>query len=606
MCRIYGHFNADATARERATAAARQRHGGPDGHGEARGDRWSLGTNRLAVMDPAGGQQPYRILDGAITVVFNGEIYNHDELRRDLRAHGYTFADRCDGSILPALYHRYGDGFTEYLDGMYAVAVLDQRAEPRLLLATDHIGMKPVYYHWNPVTGALYFASEIPALLAFDAVPDTLWSAGLEAYLATKTPFGEQTMFARIKVLPPASTAICDPVTGFRSHRRQSTPGAVDKATVRQTLAEEVRRLCRADVPVATITSGGLDSSLVTALATEEPVHTFNIAYTGSWPSDERHFAREVAARTGAVYHQVEIDPASFPELLAGAVRHLGQPNADPITLSTYALFAAVRDAGFPVALTGDAADEMFGGYGRMRAATAAAAAGQPWYSSYVDDLAVLPAWSRARLYTNDYAAELRATEPAIPVAATDALRSGPGTPLRRIMAFEQAYRLPAYHLRRVDHLSMASSVEVRLPFCQPSIVRIGRSLSDAECVTDAGVKRTLYAAADGLLPESVLARPKQPFTLPITAMLAPGWPLWDFANDLLGAGRLRAAGQINLTEARELFARQESRPDDTTALTIWALLVHEVWREQLGAVSGKRRSSDVSHSRVLNGGFAA
>jgi asparagine synthase (glutamine-hydrolysing) len=576
VCRIHGVWGAEVSPAELRRVAATQRHGGPDGTWHVTGDRWALGTNRLAVMDPAGGRQPYTLLDGAITVVFNGELYNHDELRRELTARGYTFADRCDGSVLPALYHLYGDRFVDHLDGMYAIAVVDRRAEPRLVLATDHIGMKPLYY--SRQGDALYFASEIPALLAFDAVPATPWTPGLDAYLATKTPFGERTMYDVVRVLPPASLAVCDGA-GFRVSRRTSTQSTVDD--IGTLLRDEVRRLLLADVPVATITSGGLDSSLVTALAAERgPVNTFNIAYRGTWPSDERHFARAVAEHTGAIYHQVEVDPARFPDLLATTVRHLGQPNADPITLSSYALFAAVREAGFTVALTGDAADEMFGGYGRMRAAARAHAAGEPWVDSYVDELGVLSTKARNALYTKDYAAEV--TGRTIP--GIDLLQHGEGSPLRRIMAFEQAYRLPAYHLRRVDHLSMASSVETRLPFCQPRVIAAAAALPDEACVAGAEVKRALYAAATGLVPDSVLNRPKQPFTLPITAMLAPGWPLWDLANDLLTASRLRSAGQVEPAKVRELLATQAENPDDTAALTIWALAVYELWREQSGA----------------------
>jgi asparagine synthase (glutamine-hydrolysing) len=278
------------------------------------------------------------------------------------------------------------------------------------------------------------------------------------------------------------------------------------------------------------------------------------------------------------------VDPATLPDLVEKVVRHLGQPNADPITLSTHALFAAVRDAGFKVALTGDAADEVFGGYGRMRAATAAARAGQPWYETYLDSLGVLPAAARTSLYTSEFAAHLRDVPP-IPAEATDQLRDGPGTPLQRITEFELRYRLPAYHLRRVDHLSMSSSVEVRLPFCQPSIVHIGRGLPDRLRIVGDEVKTTLKAAAAGLLPDEILNRPKQPFTLPITAMLAPGWPLWDYAHDMLAAGRLRADGLLDPDAVHGLFTAQAARPDDTTALTIWALMIHQVWREQLRGV---------------------
>jgi asparagine synthase (glutamine-hydrolysing) len=262
---------------------------------------------------------------------------------------------------------------------------------------------------------------------------------------------------------------------------------------------------------------------------------------------------------------------------VADVVWHLGQPNADPITLSTYALFRAVRDAGFKVALTGDAADEVFGGYDRMRAAVEAPG---EWYPAYSDALAVVPARLRGRLYTHDYAAEVGLTAP-LPERAIHILRNDGDGPLGRITAFETEYRLPAYHLRRVDHLSMAHSVEVRLPYCQRDIVAFGRALPDRMRISGGRVKRALYAAASGLLPEDVLNRPKQPFTLPLTAMLARGWPLWEFAQDMLGASRLRSAGQIDPGAVQNLFKAQADRPDDTVALTIWALLVHEVWREQ-------------------------
>ncbi|WP_329295864.1 asparagine synthase (glutamine-hydrolyzing) [Streptomyces sp. NBC_01455] len=594
MCRIYGYFNATASDHEVRTVSALQRHGGPDSSGWSLTGTWGLGNNRLAVVDLEGGQQPFHLGD-RITAVFNGEIYNHDDLRHRLRGLGYSFIDRSDGGIIPALYDAYGDRFVDLLDGMYAVAVLDRRGTvPRLVLATDHAGMKPLYLRWEAATRSLHFSSEIPALLGFRAVSGAAWEPGLDSYLSSKTPFGEQTMFADVTVMPPATTLVCDlgeaPKTVRREPPAGQSPwvtGAADEtvaaAELQQRLRTEVQRLLVADVPVAVITSGGLDSSLVTALAAEHrPVHSFNIAYRGEWPFDERHFARLVAEHTGTVHHQVEIDPADFPGLLEDVVWHLGQPNADPITLSTFALFKAVRDAGFKVALTGDAADEVFGGYGRMRAALHASSRSVDgdWFPTYLDELGVLPARLRYGLYTDAYQDLVRTVSP-LPEEAVERLRSGPGTVLRRITDFELGYRLPAYHLRRVDHLSMAGSVEARLPFCQPDVMAAGAQLSDEMRIRGGEVKRALYAAAAGLLPQSVLDRPKQPFTLPVTAMLAPGMPLWGYARDMLAPRRLAAAGQLEPSAVDALFSAQTERPDDTTALTLWALLMHEVWREQ-------------------------
>ncbi|MET9689989.1 asparagine synthase (glutamine-hydrolyzing) [Streptomyces sp. NPDC006514] len=593
MCRIHGHFNAGMTPHDLRTVGAVQRHGGPDAQSYAYGPGWALGSNRLAITDPGGGDQPYRLGD-SITVVFNGEIYNHDELRRDLAARGHAFRDRCDGAVIPALYLEYGLDFTEHLDGMYAIAVMDTRAEPTLVLATDGVGMKPLYYHWDTARAQLCFASEIPALLAFGTVGAVPWEYGLDAYLATKTPFGEQTMFQGVRVLPPAATAVVSRSRGLRVFRRESAPVTDPGLTeaeaaerTRELLRREVARLTVADVPVAAITSGGLDSSLVTALAAERvaDLHAFNIAYRGTWPADERAFAREVAEGCGATYHQVEIDPRTFPELLPEVVWHLGQPNADPITLSTYALFDAVRAAGYRVALTGDAADELFGGYDRIRAALRVPPGGD-WVTGYVEELAAVPRAMREELYSDDYRDLIRRSGSDADHIATllrdaDAASGAGGDRLAAITAFEVGSRMPAYHLRRVDHLSMSASVEVRLPFCQPSVVDLARALPGSYKVAGDRGKRVLYAAAAGRLPASVLDRPKQPFTLPITAMLAPGQPLMAFARDLLAKDRLARRGLLDPVRVDDLLHRQAEHPSARAALAIWSLLVHELWLDQ-------------------------
>jgi asparagine synthase (glutamine-hydrolysing) len=200
--------------------------------------------------------------------------------------------------------------------------------------------------------------------------------------------------------------------------------------------------------------------------------------------------------------------------MLPEVVWHLGQPNADPITVSTYALFEAVRAEGFKVALTGDAADEAFGGYARVKAALRADGA---WIPAYVDALAAVPAAARERLYSSDYRAYVADRGSASDLIARRLSEAeAQASRLDVLTAFETDIRLPAYHLRRVDHLSMAHSVEVRLPFCQRPVSGLARSLPAAHRVDGPRGKLALYEAAAGLLPPSVIDRPKQPFTLPV------------------------------------------------------------------------------------------
>ncbi|MER8041996.1 asparagine synthase (glutamine-hydrolyzing) [Streptomyces sp. NPDC094032] len=588
MCRILGTIAAGAARpdpAELAAVSARQRHGGPDEHQILSGPGWSLGCDRLAVTDPCGGRQPYRLphLPG-ILAVLNGEIYNHTELRRRLAARGHRFPDRCDGTLLPALYAEYGPAFAEHLDGMFAVAILDLRpGSAQLVLAVDDMGMKPIHVHHDPYDGSTRFASEIPALLAFEGVRIAPREDALDTVLATRTSFSARTALDGIDVLPPGATALvrpgCAPVV-----RRRRPYEARPLGDTQDVLRHEVRRLATADVPVCAVTSGGLDSGLITALAAEHaretdapPLHTFHLTYRGKWPDSEAAYARSVARRARTVHHEVVVDPDEIPSLLTRTVRHLGQPNADPIALSTYALFRAVRESGFTVALTGDGADELFGGYDRMRAALTAPP-GIDWAGAYADALSAAPRLLREHLYTSSYAAYI-ADHGSAADRIEQELRSADaagGDRVTALSAFETRWRLPAYHLRRVDHLSMAWAVEARMPFCQPGVVTHARSLPPAA----RHGKPALYEAGAELLPATVLNRPKQPFTLPVAAMIAPGGPLLDTVRELLSPARLVLGGKVRADRVQKLLNRHLERPNQHAALALWGLAVHELWTE--------------------------
>lgn len=581
MCRIFGSFAAGVTDPELHAVSGRQRHGGPDERGVLSGRDWSLGCDRLAVTDPARGTQPYRLRTApGVLAVLNGEIYNHRELRQRLVARGHRFDDLCDGSLLPALYAEYGLDFPAHLDGMFALAVLDLRSRPRLVLAVDDMGMKPIHYHVSQ-DGSVRFASEIPALLAFDAVPADIREETLDTVLATKTPLGTETALRGVHVLPPGATAVAHPGSALRVRRRaprDSSPG--DGWGTLDTLRHETERLVAADVPVCAVTSGGLDSGLVTALAAEElrfddrQLHTFHLGYKGRWPGAEHTYAQAVAHRARTVHHRVDVETSELASLLTRTVRHLGQPNADPIALSTYALFRAIREAGFTVALTGDGADELFGGYDRVQSALAVPE-GADWTSAYVDALAAAPRLLRQYLYTpayRDFINERGSDSDRIAARLRDSRKDR----LSTLGDFEARCRLPAYHLRRVDHLSMAWAVETRMPFCQPGAVAMARSLTAEERTG----KRALYEAGSDLLPGTVLNRPKQPFSLPLAAMLTVGSPLMDTVQELLSPARLARDGRLRPDRVQSLLARQAARPSDSDALALWAIAVHELWTE--------------------------
>lgn len=590
MCRICGCFGGDVPPGRLAAAAALQRHGGPDQHGLAHGDGWSLCCDRLAIMDPAGGSQPYRGRD--VAIVFNGELYNAPELRRELEAKGHRFHDRCDGSILPALYREHDVRFAERLDGMFAIAVVDLRSEPRLVLATDDAGMKSLYLHWDERTGRLCFASELPALLALPGVERSPWLEGLDTYLTTKAPFGERTLYASISALAPGATAVCTRSGGLRIVTRprplpddgDPTPHDLTDASERlgELLREAVEALLGADAPVGSIASGGLDSSVVTALAAaaRPGLQTFHVAYRGAWPHDERGFARLVAQQAGTRHTLVELDPARVPELLPTVVRHLGQPNADPIAVSTYALFEGVRAAGCKVALTGDGADELLCGYDRLRAALAAPL-GADWVGSYVDALGAMPRAVRETLYTREYRDHLDREGRVADELAGALAGAGGAERAHALVELEAGRRLPSYHLRRVDHLAMAHGVEARMPFCQRRVAHWARSLPPALLAHDDAGKRPLRDAARGLVPEAVRTRPKQPFTLPIAAMMRAGQPLLDHVRAVLDPHDLRRDGLLDPRAVGRMLDEQARRPTADGALGLWALTVFQTWRHQ-------------------------
>jgi asparagine synthase (glutamine-hydrolysing) len=352
-----------------------------------------------------------------------------------------------------------------------------------------------------------------------------------------------------------------------------------DAALLRELLVQEVRSLLVADVDVATMNSGGLDSSIVTAIAARyhPGIHSFHIRYRGDWPADESVYARQLAMAAKTRHHEVVADPADFPDLVGDVAWSVGA-NADPIALSSKVLFRAVRRAGFKAILTGDGSDELFGGYSRL--ADALGDHSEAWAAHYVEALAAVPRVLRERLYTDEFRDHLSGTGglacDQLEQRVRGLVRRHDGDRLAGLLAFEQADRLPAYHLARVDTTSMAHGVEARVPFLQGRVVRFARRLGSWQKINGEGVKRVLYRAAAGLVPASILGRPKQPFTLPVAAMLRRGQPLYDFAREVLDPVVVRRRGFFKPQVVEGLLRRHGNQPENATGLAVWSLLMLE------------------------------
>ncbi|WP_324784261.1 asparagine synthase (glutamine-hydrolyzing) [Streptomyces sp. H51] len=596
MCRIYGCFGGErADPHVLEAVAAAMLPGGPDEQTVLRSDGWALGTDRLAIQGIDSGRQPFRL--GPLTCVFNGEIYNHRQLRAELAAHGYSFDGDCDGDVLLPLYELHGDAFTSRLEGMFALALVDEREEPVLKLFTDHAGMKSLYYYLSADGRRLRFASELRALGRFPDFPGELDPLAVDRYLGGKAVWGPGTVHPRVRTLEPGSTLrFADGRTTLTrtplAPAEPDWPGgeptvAAAAGLLDELLRTEVGRMLDADVPVCVVTSGGLDSSYTTALAAHlvPEVASFNIAYRGDWPADERHHAAEVARHCGTEHHQVLLDPAGFPELVERYVRHLDQPNNAPHGLSTFALFEAVHQAGFKVALTGDGADELFAGYARFVKADRDGAA--TWHRTYQGTMAAADTAALGRLYTPDYLAHVRDAGGCFGDRSGDELdrrvRSGEHGKLETLLRYDQQERFPYYILRRVDHLSMAHSVEARIPFLQPSVMRLARATPAHVKVAGDTVKAPVAEAARRWVPRSVVERPKQPFTLPVTAMIRPGEALYDMIGDLLLGRDARCRDYVRQDTVQDVFRTQTENPAAHAAELLWSLLVLETWLRARG-----------------------
>ncbi len=607
MCRIFGqlgHPHIDERVLQRVALA--MVHGGPDRQNYVVGNMWAMGSDRLAIQGIEGGNQPFTEHKG-LCILFNGEIYNHRALREDLRTQGFSFSDECDGNVIAPLFLLHGADFVRYLEGMFAIALLDERSQPTLYVYSDPSGMKSVYYQWDSKNQVLSFASEIEGLALLTQTPLTIKPKPLYDYFSLRAICGEETIFQNISTLGPARMLRYElgkepQITTYSSAAKSETPdNDLTKAglQLRDLLDKEIALQLASDMPACLVISGGVDSSLVAALAARQKdnLHSFHLCYKGNWPYDERRYARDTAEKWRINHHDVELDPDTFPASIMKMVRHLGQPNWAPHTLSTYCLFEEIHNSGFRVAITGEGSDEFFGGYQYY---SSALAEGNNWVDDFLYKLSPFTKTVRDDVLASDYKELLCSQTTHVEEYTKQLEKTRPGEERLNLMqSFDQQMRFPNYILRRGDHLSMAHAVEMRAPFCQPRIMDFGSRLPFGHRVSVEQRKRTVYEAARGLVPDSVMNREKQAFVLPITEMIKRGSRLYDFMMSIFESASFRHRGYFDADRILAYSQQQAKTPSVDVANAMWAAMSLELWLQYIDEINSELELSPLVEQEV-------
>ncbi|HUH14548.1 MAG TPA: asparagine synthase (glutamine-hydrolyzing) [Gaiellaceae bacterium] len=631
MCGIAGYLGQlqpELGARMAATLA----HRGPDDAGEtvldaADGSVAVLAHRRLSIIDVEGGHQPIANEDGAVQLVFNGEIYNFAELRRELEQRGHRFRTRADTEVIVHLYEDEGPELVHRLRGMFAFALWDARRQ-RLVVARDRIGVKPLYYA-QPGSGvSLAFASELPALLEVPGVSCELDLESLASYLAFLYVPHPRSAIRGIGKLAPGHMLVAE--GGGVEVRRwwkldpdTSGTGEGDADRMWELLADSVELRLVADVPVGAFLSGGIDSSSIVAAAAERGSRLDTFTVTFSRPEerryDETEDARAIAAAIGNRHHELPA-AADAAELLPSVVRHFGEPFGNPTALLVHELSRLTREH-VKVALAGDGADELLAGYPRYRGLAAAA-----WYrrvprpmralaaagaralpestsgrhglrrarefalapvddldASYVDWITYFDPEDRAALLRPDVAERLRESPPPERFLG-DLLDEAPRDDLVNRFSFVELQSfLPCNVLEYGDRMSMAHGLEVRAPYTDHRLVEHVFALPGTDKLRRGRSKAILRDAAAGRIPGRSLTKRKIGFNPPMGLWLRRD--LAPLVDSHLSPEVVSARGLFRPEAVSSLVETLRSGRRDTS-LHVWSLIVLEQWFRELGVAA--------------------
>jgi asparagine synthase (glutamine-hydrolysing) len=591
-------------------------HRGPDGEGLFTAPGVGLGMRRLAIIDLVTGDQPVRNASGSVSAVFNGEIYNYRELRAELLAKGYPLRGQGDSEVIPHLYDEYGLGFISRLNGMFAIALWDAK-EQRLLLTRDRVGIKPLLYSVRH--GNLYFASELKSILAVDGSARRIDLRGLDQLLTFEYTASPTTLLDDVHKLPPGGW-----LTWRRGEletgRYWALPGAEDllqgteeaiAEQLRATLTEAVRRQLASDVPLGAFLSGGIDSSILVSAMSEvsaSPPQTFSVGFQDASYS-ELGYARQVAEHC-RTQHREELLTADYLSVLPQVISQMDQPIADFSVFPTL-LVSRMARSHVTVALGGDGGDELFGGYDAyvadrysrllldwlpdsVRRVADAAVRSLPMgrgKRGVVNQLrrfvegGVLPSqWQhlrwmiflsqsqRFRLYRPHFREAVAGLTAATVAGALDevsAERAG------NQMRSDLRLYLPEDILPKVDAMSMAVSLEARVPYLDNEVIDLALRIPASLKIRDGTRKHILRKAFAGRLPPDILARGKEGFSMPMKNWLNNEWN--GLMHEVLEDASFARHGLFEPAEVARLMREHETHAENHSHL-LWALMVFQLW----------------------------
>jgi len=592
-------------------------HRGPDEEGAHIEPGVALGMRRLSIIDVSGSHQPVRTEDDGVCAVFNGEIYNFGELRHDLLRRGHRLRTEGDGETIVHLYEEHGLDFVKHLRGMFAIALWDSRRR-RLVLARDRMGVKPLYYAIT--SDGLAFASEVKSLLAGGIVRAQLDPLAAELFLAHGFVPGPRSLFAGVFKLPAATTLVWEDGR-LCEQRTYWTPWESTTRIARSSWAEDQERLLDllrtsvhdrmiSDVPLGVMLSGGLDSSLITALMTERssgPVKTFSIAFAEDAGSNELADARAVAERLETDHYELTTSAVDHPALLDEALWHQEEPVADVSNLGFLLLSRLARET-VTVSLSGQGADELLGGYRKHEIAALATAANRAMPHSLRRACAATARRSGARgtvargviaVTTDDPAERLLAMSRVVQarerstllhqgfrqagaedeIAAVVRAHIPPGrlSPLGETLYLDSRLALVDNMLLYFDKISMATSLEVRVPFMDHDVVSFCNALPDSRRVWRLRRKELLKRASRSLVDDRIIDKPKRGFFhSALGSWLAVHRD--TLVSETLLDGTALARGQYNEQALRQLVLGADLE-DKKAGQRLFSLLLLERWQ---------------------------